>query len=379
MRKSRRKRRQRRRTRRGRGKKGKKGKHSGKKADHAPIYRSAAFGVTATPSAAYATALPTLPIKDTTNGELSVEKTIEGQQPRDDGGGGGEGVRVHGPGVTQSGKTMRRRRKQMDGYFFPSAAHAVAGRKPRQAAASDLPPIEEDISAAPLTKTELLMQELADSSDDDSLEFEAERAEMEAKKEKRRAYSRALREAGVSVSEKFATKDPWMEEHILQDPDTRTSLEKMKRDTSPVFFGLADGVRTVSPVPPAAEGERLDREEAEADYRQMMKAQRQRVKGMEYDKEKLAREAAAAAAKDPKVRKFASRAADEWDASDDEDLMFRFEQGGGRRKRRRKRRRTRKKKAGYGPITTGGWIHHNLLLPSQHLGSLGMWWTGGRR
>ena len=29
---------------------------------------------------------------DTTNGDLSMEKTIEGQQPRDDGGGGGEGV-----------------------------------------------------------------------------------------------------------------------------------------------------------------------------------------------------------------------------------------------------------------------------------------------
>ena len=50
---------------------------------------------------------------------------------------------------------------------------------------------------------------------------------------------------------------------------------------------------------------------------------------------------------------------------------------GGRRSR--KRRRTRKKRGGYGPITTGSWISHNLLLPSQHLGSLGMWWTGGRR
>jgi len=375
MRKSRRKRRRRRRTRRGRGKKGKKGKHSGKKADHAPIYRSSVFGVPAAPSAAYATALPTLPIKDTTNGELSVEKTIEGQQPRDDGGGGGEGVRVHGPGVTQSGKTAQIQASEMDGYFFPSAAHAVAGRPADSAAAdNDLPPLEE------LTKTELLMRELADSSDDDSLEFEAERAELEAKREKRRAYSRALRQAGVSVvyEEDTAPKDPWMvaaREHILQDPDTRTSLEKMKRDTSPVFFGLADGVRAVSPVPPAAEGERLDREEAEAQYRWSLMKQKQWEKAAEYDKEELAREAAAAAAKDKKVREAARWAADEWDVSDDEDLMFGLDMGGGRRKRRRRRRRTRKKRAGYGPIATGGWIPHNLLLPSQHLGSLGMWWT----
>jgi len=354
MRKSRRKRRRRRRTRRrGAGKKRRKqtfqpwkGKHSFNNNDISYYARSVESEGN---------------FPDTTNGELSMEKTIEGQQPRDDGGGGGDGGGAGDGLATPPSK---------NDYFFPSSAHAVAGRPADSAAAdNDLPPLGE------LTKTELLMRELADSSDDDSLEFEVEKAELEAKREKRRAHSRALREAGVSTTEKFATKDPWMEPHILQDPQTRTSLEKMKRDASPVFFGLADGVRTVSPVPPAAEGERRDREEAEADYRQMMKAQRQWEKAAEYDKEEAARAAAAAAARDPKVREAARWAADEWDASDDEDLMFGLDMGGGRRKRRRRRRRTRKKRAGYGPIATGGWIPHNLLLPSQHLGSLGMWWT----
>ena len=315
MRKSRRKRRRRRRTRRrGAGKKRRKqtfqpwkGKHSFNNNDISYYARSVESEGN---------------FPDTTNGELSMEKTIEGQQPRDDGGGGGEGV---GEGVGDGLATPPAK----NDYFFPSAAHAVAGR-PADSAAAGTGKREE------LTKTEQLMRELADSPAHDELKVAVEKAELEMKREKRRAHSRVLREAGVSTTEKFATKDPWLEPHILQDPQTRTSLEKMRRDASPVFFGLADGVRTVSPEPSAAEGERRDREEAEADYRQMMKTQRQWEKAAEYDKEEAARAAAAAAARDPKVREAARWAADEWDASDDEGLMFRLDKGGGRRKRRAK-------------------------------------------
>ena len=57
-----------------------------------------------------------------------MEKTIEGQQPRDDGGGGGEGV---GEGVGDGLATPPAK----NDYFFPSAAHAGAGRPADSAAA----------------------------------------------------------------------------------------------------------------------------------------------------------------------------------------------------------------------------------------------------
>lgn len=85
-----------------------------------------------------------------------------------------------------------------------------------------------------------------------------------------------------------------------------------------------------------------------------------------------AAERAAAAVNDPKVAAAAEEAANDFVAT-----LGKAPPMGGRRsrKRRRRRRRTRKKRAGFGPITTGGWIHHNLLLPSQHLGQLGMWFA----
>ena len=155
MRKSRRKRRRRRRTRRrGAGKKRRKqtfqpwkGKHSFNNNDISYYARSVESEGN---------------FPDTTNGELSMEKTIEGQQPRDDGGGGGDGGGAGDGLATPPSK---------NDYFFPSSAHAVAGRPADSAAAdNDLPPLGE------LTKTELLMRELADSPPHDD-SFECRRGE----------------------------------------------------------------------------------------------------------------------------------------------------------------------------------------------------------
>ena len=305
---------------------------------------------------------------DTTNGELSVETTIEGQQPRDDGGGG--------PPVQFTARARNDAPK--NDYYFPSGAHAVVGRP---AAADDLPPLEE------LSKSENLRRELASSSYSDVEGNAAVKRRLKGRwRNAARGAAAAAISAGVDPAKEFKPLFPshLITPEILADAETRRSLEIMKRDhprvRSPVQ-GLADGLgsglgdefgrgrKTVTPPPPDAKW--IEREKGEAAYVQSMRDQKQWEKRQKYNKEGLAREAAAAAARDPKVIDAANEAAAE--------TMFKLEMGGGRRKRRRKRRRTLKKRAGYGPITTGGWIHHNLLLPSQHLGSLGMWWTGGRR
>ena len=397
MRKSRRKRRRRRRTRRGRGKKGKKGKHSAKKADRAPpdgwrydrdwVIATGLDGRKRGPLAwkylpennnsdniSHKSVESEGNFPDTTNGELSMEKTIEGQQPRDDGGGG--------PTV---GKTARARNDapknwnpNLSNYYFPSAAHAVAGRpKAAAAAADDLPPLEE------LSKSEKLRRELASSSYSDVEGNAVVKRRLKGRwRNAARGAAAAAISAGVDPTKEFKPLFPshLLTPEILADPGTRTSLEIMKRDTSPLH-GLADGLgasrEAVTPPPDGTDrfAAMLRRErEEEGKFKLSRRKQKQWETAQEYDKEDLAREAAHAAAAAVRDKKVVDAANDAANAAAAE-TMFELEMGGGRRKRRRKRRRTRKKRAGYGPITTGGWIHHNLLLPSQHLGSLGMWWT----
>ena len=362
MRKSRRKRRRRRRTRRrGAGKKRKKqtfqpwqGKHSFNNNDnldnisHKSVESEGNF-------------------PDTNNGELSVEKTIEGQQPRDDGGGGGD-ARV----ATRDGRATPPAAK--NDYYLPSAAHAVAGRpKAAGAAADDLPPLEE------LSKSEKLRRELASSSYSDVEGNAVVKRRLKGRwRNAARGAAAAAISAGVDPTKEFKPlfPSPKITAEILADADTRRSLQIMKRDTSPLH-GFADGLgscrEAVTPPPDGTDlfAAMLRRErEDEEKFKLSRRKQRQWETAQEYDKEDLAREvahAAAAAVRDKKVVDAANAAAAE--------TMFDLEMGGGRRKRRRRRRRTRKKRAGYGPIATGGWIPHNLLLPSQHLGSLGMWWT----
>ena len=357
MRKSRRKRPRRRRTRRGRGKKGKKGKHSGKKADRAPIYLRNATGPELL---AVVREHPLRQIiseennfnniglvesegefPDTTNGELSVEKTIEEQiPPLEDMG------RIIN---SDENSDMSDEGAQNNDYYFAPNMEAVG-----------------DETFEELSKSEKLRREIADMNDVASGR-DARRAKRDRQRDKARRTALAAMVRPVS---------PWLREIEMGDPQTRASLEAegdewWKRGLADRLGGK-EGRTAVTPPPPGSWGDDNE-EEKEKEFKESWKAQKQRETARRYDEEDLKRaeKAAAAAANDPKVGAAANAAADEWDDAN----IFEFEQGGGRRKRRRRRRRTRKKKAGYGPITTGGWIPHNLLLPSQHLGSLGMWWT----
>ena len=291
----------------------------------------------------------------TTNGELSVEKTIEEQAPP---------LLDMGRIINSDNDSdLSDEGAQNNDYYFYSPNVDAVG----------------DETLEELSKSEKLRREIADMND-----VAADRPARRAKKGRWRDRARRAALAAIDYdydpTREFKSSkptSPWSRE-IKMDSETRASLEAEGRD--PTLHGLADGLgeeggRTVlTPAPFGGRDvdERLDVEESMRGVKEVMEWRKREEEGRRLDNERWARVAAAAAAKDPEVRKAANVAADEWD---DEDLMFGLDMGGGRRKRRRRRRRTRKKRAGYGPIATGGWIPHNLLLPSQHLGSLGMWWT----
>jgi len=370
MRKSRRKRRDRRRKRtrrqRGRGKKGKKEKNTFKVEvpdwAYQPDNNFNNIGLVESEGE-----FPDTSSADTTSGELSVEKTIEEQ--------GLEDMVLGGTSINSDENTNMSNEERDDYYFAPNVE--ALGDEALAAVRAAMPSVGRSVAD---------MEEDPEIAAAAAAEEDRRTAEM-----KRRQFQKELLDLGVDPHKKFVgletdrdphlrgRRSPWMSAAMLRDPQTRLTLEREKHSAVSPFLTSGLGAGSVSPPPGSrAYGNQKNEEEKEEEFKEAWKAQRRREMEFRYDKEDLekAEKAAAAAAKDPKVGAAANAAADEWDdVFDDKEFLFDYEQGGGRRKRRRRRRRTRKKKAGYGPITTGGWIPHNLLLPSQHLGSLSMWWV----
>ena len=293
---------------------------------------------------------------DTTNGELSVEKTIEEQ---------GLGDVVLGGTNINSDENTNMSNEERDDYYVAPNVEAVG-----------------DETFEELSKSEKLRREIADMNDvadvadlgeDPEIAAAAAEAAVEEDRRtaemKRRQFQKELLDLGVDPRKKFVgletdrdphlrgRRSPWMSAAMLRDPQTRLTLEREKRSAVSPFLTSGLGAGSVSPPP--RDGNQKNEEEKEEEFKEAWEAQRRREMGFRYDKEDLekAEKAAAAAAKDPKVGAAANAAADEWDEGD-EDLLFDWEQGGGRRKRRRRRRRTRKKKGRL-------WSHYHRGLDSS--------------
>jgi hypothetical protein len=273
---------------------------------------------------------------DTTNGELSVE--IEGQQPRDDGGGG--------PPVQFTARARNDAPKNT--YYYSRGFKALGDPSPSGLART--------LAAAP-------------EAEKAAAEWAARTATAwDGRRARGRAGNGPRRRLGLGSS--------------AQDGEIRQSLvadaAAGKGRVTP-GNAAAHGFDAISPVlnlSAAAIGFTEERDAAAA----MIDAERSVARAIK-DKKVLAAADKAAAEFEEEEIAAASAKADAEGVNPEEFTatggVSPLPPAGGRRSR--KRRRTRKKRGGYGPITTGGWFPHNLLLPSQHLGSLGMWWTGGRR